>query len=78
MPWTKKKAVPPPASSLVPQANLDIEMYTTRLWTVSKNGELTMPLATPPEGTDECYGPFWDVRSCGDHGGPPAGKVRDM
>ena len=77
VPKKTKVAAPPPASSLVPQPNLDIEVYTTRLWTVSKDGELTMPVAEPPSGTDECFGPFWDVRPCGDRGGPPANKVRE-
>jgi len=68
-----------PAGAADPaQQPLEIELYHARLWTVSKEGELTMPLTSPPAGQCEAYGPFWEVRPCGDHGGPPAGKVRDM
>ena len=54
------------------------EVYKNRLWTVTNAGELYMPTAIPAAGTDECFGPFWDVRQCGDRGGPPAAKVRYM
>ena len=77
MPVTKRKA-PPKDSSVAPsRADIDIEVFTSRLWTVSKDNEFSMSLASPPEGKCECYGPFWDVRACGDHGGPPANKVRE-
>ena len=76
MPKKQKKAAMPVASSSSSLPTYDIEVYTTRLWTVSKEGELMMPVASPPAGKDETYGPFWDVRPCGDRGGPPASKVR--
>ena len=77
MPVTKRKPVPKDGSKAPSLPNFDIETYTSRLWTVSKDGELSMPLSSPPAGKCETYGPFWDVRSCGDHGGPPASKVRE-
>ena len=76
MPKKQKKAALPVASSSSSLPTYDIEVYTTKLWTVTKEGDLMMPVASPPASHEESFGPFWDVRACGDHGGPPASKVR--
>ena len=78
MPRTKNA----PAASAAPAkgqvASPESEQYPHRLRTVTKTGDLMMPVATPPAGKDECFGPFWDVKACGDRGGKPAKVVRDI
>ena len=78
MPKTKNN----PASTAAPAAKKialpECEQYGHRLWTVTKGGDLMMPVASPPAGKDECFGPFWDVKACGDRGGKQANTVCDI
>ena len=37
-----------------------------------------MPFSSPPAGKDESLGAYWEVVHCGDRGGPPANKVREL
>ena len=78
MPKTKTKTTSSSASAAEPFADLEIDRYPDRLWTVTKAGEICMAVATPPAHQDESFGPYWEVSKCGDHGGPPANKVRAM
>ena len=78
MPKDKKKPAGSKASSSQSVACPECEVYAARLWTVTNGGALLLPVATPPAGKDENLGAFWEVMHCGDRGGPPANKVRDL
>ena len=78
MPKTKQPPASSSSSAKGQVAGPESEQYPHRLWTVTKTGDLMMPVATPPAGKDECFGPFWDVKACGDRGGKPANVVRDI
>ena len=76
MPKNKQKAAASAASQLKSTPTLPIEVYSHRLWTVTQAGMVMMPVSTPPDAQDECFGSYWDVKPCGDRGGPPANQVR--
>ena len=72
-----KKPTASKAGSVAVPPNFEIEVYRDNLWTVTNGGELFMPGSSPPAKQDLSYGQYWDVRQCGDAGGPPANKVRE-
>ena len=78
MPEQKKKATSSKASVADSVAHLECEVYGSRLWTVTNNGALFLPISSPPVGKDEGLGAYWEVVHCGDRGGPPANKVREL
>ena len=76
MPKKTPKATSVAASAPERLPDLETERYPNPKWTVTREGELVMAMADPPANQDESYGPYWDVRKCGDNGGPPSNKVR--
>ena len=77
MPKAKK---PPASKASASQAaeTIECEVYGARLWTVTNGGHLLLPVASPPAGKDESLSAYWEVVHCGDRGGPPANKVREL
>ena len=78
MPKTTKKPSASKASSVQAAETLECEVYASRLWTVTNGGHLLLPVASPPAGKDESLSAYWEVVHCGDRGGPPAIKVREL
>ena len=74
----KKKGAASEASASQSFPSLECEVFASRLWTVTNGGALLLPFASPPAGKDESLGAYWEVVHCGDRGGPPANKVREL
>ena len=78
MPRTAKKASGSKSSASQAADSIECEVYGSRLWTVTNGGALLLPVVSPPAGKDESLGAYWEVVHCGDRGGPPANKVREL
>ena len=77
MPKNTKKASGSKASSSLAGESIEVEVFASRLWTVTNSGGLFMPSSSPPGSKDESLGAYWEVVHCGDRGGP-ANKVREL
>ena len=74
----KKKGAASEASASQSVSSLECEVFASRLWTVTNGGALLLPVASPPSGKDESLAACWEVVHCGDRGGPPTNKVREL
>ena len=78
MPKSNTKGGGSKASSVQPAESVECEVYASRLWTVTNGGHILLPVASPPAGKDESLSAYWEVVHCGDRGGKPANKVREL
>ena len=76
MPANKKKGAASKTSVDTTEPHMEMAVFASRLWTVTREGAVIIPNTVPPQGAEDNLGQFWNVEHCGDYGGPLANKVR--